>query len=126
MIPGSRSCNEEGVSLSTKRGRRSGWARKPLLWEVIIQIITETRIHWSICTVLVRIFRSFGDLFWVLIRRSGFAEDASDVKVAATFIRYSDYIELYSLIGTSNTSHNGLRTLSLLLSTETSAWEWYS
>lgn len=53
-------------------------------------------------------------------------EDASDVKIAATFIRYSDYIELYSLIGTSNTSHNGLRTLSLLLSTETSAWEWYS
>lgn len=55
-----------------------------------------------------------------------FAEDASDVKVAATFIRYSDYIELYSLIVASNTSHNGLRTLSLLLSTETSAWEWYS
>ncbi|KAF9643590.1 hypothetical protein BDM02DRAFT_3264018 [Thelephora ganbajun] len=53
-------------------------------------------------------------------------EDASDVKISATFIRYSDYIELYSLIGASNTSHNGLRTLSLLLSTETSAWEWYS
>ena len=48
------------------------------------------------------------------------------MKVAATFIRYSDYIELYSLIGASNTSHNGLRTLSLLLSTEASAWEWYS
>ena len=54
------------------------------------------------------------------------AEDASDVKIAATFIRYSDYVELYSLIGSSNTSHNGLRTLSLLLSTESSAWEWYS
>ena len=48
------------------------------------------------------------------------------MKIAATFIRYSDYIELYSLIGASNTSHNGLRTLSLLLSTEASAWEWYS
>jgi len=55
-----------------------------------------------------------------------FAEDSSDVKIAATFIRYSDYIELYSLIAASNTSHNGLRTLSLLLSTEASAWEWYS
>lgn len=53
-------------------------------------------------------------------------EDSSDVKIAATFVRYSDYIELYSLIASSNTSHNGLRTLSLLLSTDTSAWEWYS
>ena len=55
-----------------------------------------------------------------------FSEDVLDVKIATTFIRYSDYIELYSLIGTSNTFHNGLKTLSPLLSTETSAWEWYS
>jgi len=53
-------------------------------------------------------------------------EDASDVKITATYIRYSDYIQLYSLIAASNTSHAGLRTLSLLLSTEHTAWEWYS
>jgi len=52
--------------------------------------------------------------------------DASDVNVAATYIRYSDYIQLYALILASNTSHAGLRTLSLLLSTEHTAWEWYS
>ncbi|KAJ7041242.1 hypothetical protein C8F04DRAFT_1080744 [Mycena alexandri] len=53
-------------------------------------------------------------------------EDASDVKIASTFIRYSDYIHLFSLIANSNTSHNGLRTLSLLITAEYSAWEWYS
>ncbi|KAJ3890776.1 hypothetical protein GG344DRAFT_48753 [Lentinula edodes] len=53
-------------------------------------------------------------------------EDASDVQIAATFIKYSDYIELYRLISTSNTSHAGLRTLSLLITAEYSAWEWYS
>ncbi|THH20582.1 hypothetical protein EW146_g794 [Bondarzewia mesenterica] len=52
--------------------------------------------------------------------------DASDVKLAATFIKYSDYVELYSLIESSNTSHSGLKTLSLLLSSEYSAWQWYS
>lgn len=53
-------------------------------------------------------------------------EDSSDVKIAATFIRYSDYVELSNLIATSNTSHSGLRTLSLLITAEYSAWEWYS
>ncbi|KAL0579864.1 hypothetical protein V5O48_002111 [Marasmius crinis-equi] len=53
-------------------------------------------------------------------------EDSSDVRIAATFIRYSDYIELSHLIATSNTSHAGLRTLSLLITAEYSAWEWYS
>ncbi|KAF8827843.1 hypothetical protein HHX47_DHR4000645 [Lentinula edodes] len=53
-------------------------------------------------------------------------EDASDVQIAATFIKYSDYIELYRLISTSNTSHAGLHTLSLLITAEYSAWEWYS
>jgi E3 ubiquitin-protein ligase RNF13 len=33
---------------------------------------------------------------------------------------------LSTLIATSNTSHSGLRTLSLLITTEYSAWEWYS
>ncbi|KDQ62630.1 hypothetical protein JAAARDRAFT_30544 [Jaapia argillacea MUCL 33604] len=52
--------------------------------------------------------------------------DSSDVLIASTFIKYSDYLQLMSLIATSNTSHSGLKTLSLLISTEYSAWEWYS
>ncbi|ESK90520.1 e3 ubiquitin-protein ligase rnf13-like [Moniliophthora roreri MCA 2997] len=53
-------------------------------------------------------------------------EDSSDVRIAATFIKYSDYVELSTLIAASNTSHAGLRTLSLLITAEYSAWEWYS
>ncbi|THV03010.1 hypothetical protein K435DRAFT_716181 [Dendrothele bispora CBS 962.96] len=53
-------------------------------------------------------------------------EDASDVHIAATFIKFSDYVQLFSLIQASNTSHAGLRTLSLLITAEYSAWEWYS
>lgn len=53
-------------------------------------------------------------------------QGASDVEIAATFIKYWDYAELLALISSSNTSHAGLRTVSLLLSTEYSAWEWYS
>ncbi|KAG5644770.1 hypothetical protein DXG03_007678 [Asterophora parasitica] len=53
-------------------------------------------------------------------------EDSSDVKIAATYIKYSDYMHLSSLIDNSNTSHSGLRTLSLLITAEYSAWEWYS
>lgn len=52
--------------------------------------------------------------------------DATDVTIAATFIKYWDYAELLSIIAASNTSHSGLRTVSLLLNTEYSAWEWYS
>jgi E3 ubiquitin-protein ligase RNF13/E3 ubiquitin-protein ligase RNF167 len=52
--------------------------------------------------------------------------DASDVKIASTFIRYADYVTLYALIAASNTSHSGMRTLSLLITAEYSAWEWYS
>ncbi|TFK52505.1 hypothetical protein OE88DRAFT_1657803 [Heliocybe sulcata] len=52
--------------------------------------------------------------------------DSSDVMIAATFIKYSDYMELMALISVSNTWHAGLRTLSLLITTEYSAWEWYS
>ncbi|CAL1712341.1 unnamed protein product [Somion occarium] len=55
-----------------------------------------------------------------------YSENASDVKIAATYIKYWDYLQLSSLIASSNTSHNGLRTLSLLITTEYSAWEWYS
>ncbi|KAL4262708.1 RING-type domain-containing protein [Pleurotus pulmonarius] len=53
-------------------------------------------------------------------------EDASDIKIASTFIKHSAYMELSSLIATSNTSHSGLPTLSLLITAEYSAWEWYS
>ncbi|KAJ8480662.1 hypothetical protein ONZ51_g6509 [Trametes cubensis] len=52
--------------------------------------------------------------------------DASDVTIAATYIKYWDYVQLSSMIAVSNTTHNGLKTLSLLISTEYSAWEWYS
>ncbi|KAG1748570.1 hypothetical protein EDB19DRAFT_1893679 [Suillus lakei] len=37
-----------------------------------------------------------------------------------------DYKELSLLINSSTTSHAGLRTLSLLITTQYSAWEWYS
>ncbi|KAJ7734012.1 hypothetical protein DFH07DRAFT_130393 [Mycena maculata] len=53
-------------------------------------------------------------------------EDASDIHIASTFIKYSDYVHLSTLIAASNTSHSGLRTLSLLITAEYSAWEWYS
>ncbi|KAH9065299.1 hypothetical protein EDB87DRAFT_1555441 [Lactarius vividus] len=53
-------------------------------------------------------------------------EDASDVTIAATYIKYSSYAELYSLISTSNTSQAGLKTVSLLIRSEFSAWQWYS
>ncbi len=54
------------------------------------------------------------------------AGDASDVKIAATYIKYWDYVQLSSMIANSNTTHSGLKTLSLLINTEYSAWEWYS
>lgn len=54
------------------------------------------------------------------------AGDSSDVTIAATYIKYWDYVQLSAMIATSNTTHNGLKTLSLLISTEYSAWEWYS
>ncbi|KAI0036573.1 hypothetical protein K488DRAFT_40943 [Vararia minispora EC-137] len=52
--------------------------------------------------------------------------DSSDVKIAATFIKFSDYVQLQNLIAASNTSHSGLRTLSMLISSEYSPWQWYS
>lgn len=53
-------------------------------------------------------------------------EDASDVTIPSTYIRYADYKELIVLIKSSTTSHAGLKTLSLLIAAEYSAWEWYS
>ncbi|KAH7914249.1 hypothetical protein BJ138DRAFT_1210048 [Hygrophoropsis aurantiaca] len=52
--------------------------------------------------------------------------DASDVTIHSTYIKYSDYNDLISLIKSSTTSHAGLQTLSLLITTQYSAWEWYS
>lgn len=52
--------------------------------------------------------------------------DASDVKIASTYIKWSDYKELSLLINSSTTSHAGLRTLSLSITSQYSAWEWYS
>ncbi|EIN12856.1 hypothetical protein PUNSTDRAFT_61229 [Punctularia strigosozonata HHB-11173 SS5] len=53
-------------------------------------------------------------------------EDASDVTIAATFIRFSDYSQLFSFIRHSNTTHNGLRTVSLSISAESLESAWYS
>ncbi|KAH7927806.1 hypothetical protein BV22DRAFT_1193366 [Leucogyrophana mollusca] len=52
--------------------------------------------------------------------------DASDVTIHSTYIKYSDYKDLSVLIKSSTTSHAGLQTLSLLITTQYSAWEWYS
>jgi hypothetical protein len=48
------------------------------------------------------------------------------VKIPSTYITYLDYLHLSTLIAASNTSHSGLRTLSLLITAEYGAWEWYS
>jgi E3 ubiquitin-protein ligase RNF13/E3 ubiquitin-protein ligase RNF167 len=53
-------------------------------------------------------------------------EDSSDISIAATYIKFSDYMQLWQLIEASNTTHSGMRTLSLLITAEYSAWEWYS
>ncbi|KAF8798901.1 hypothetical protein BYT27DRAFT_7122184 [Phlegmacium glaucopus] len=53
-------------------------------------------------------------------------EDSSDIKIASTYIKYADYARLNTLILNSNTTHSGLHTLSLLITAEYSAWEWYS
>ena len=67
------------------------------------------------------------DTFWMSVRHlTSSAEDASDVNIAATYIKFSDYMQLYRLIRTSNTTHSGLKTLGLLITAEHSAWEWYS
>lgn len=52
--------------------------------------------------------------------------DASDIVTASTYITYSDYSDLMLLINSSTTRHAGLKTLSLLITTKYSAWEWYS
>ncbi|KAG2155777.1 uncharacterized protein EDB93DRAFT_1128163 [Suillus bovinus] len=52
--------------------------------------------------------------------------DASDVEIVSTYITWSDYKELSLLIHSSTTSHAGLKTLSLMITTQYSPWEWYS
>lgn len=53
-------------------------------------------------------------------------EDTTDITIPATYITYVDYLQLYSLITSSNTTHSGFQTLSLLITAEYSPWEWYS
>ncbi|KAJ7675504.1 hypothetical protein B0H14DRAFT_3537079 [Mycena olivaceomarginata] len=50
--------------------------------------------------------------------------DASDVKIASTFIKYVDYVTLFALIAASNTYHSGMRTLSLLITAEYSGYSY--
>ncbi|KAF8555760.1 hypothetical protein OG21DRAFT_1567273 [Imleria badia] len=52
--------------------------------------------------------------------------DASDIVTPSTYITYADYNDLILLIDSSTTRHAGLKTLSLLITTQYSAWEWYS
>ncbi|KAH8822538.1 hypothetical protein DL96DRAFT_1618097 [Flagelloscypha sp. PMI_526] len=52
--------------------------------------------------------------------------DSSDVKIPATFVSHSSYETLLDLIGKSNTTKNGLQTISVLLEGEYGSWEWYS
>ncbi|EIW74702.1 hypothetical protein CONPUDRAFT_67133 [Coniophora puteana RWD-64-598 SS2] len=52
--------------------------------------------------------------------------DASDIIIPSTYLRYADYAELNALIKSSTTWHAGIQTLSLLIATQYSAWEWYS
>ena len=52
--------------------------------------------------------------------------DASDIDIPSVYLKYSDYAELGVLIRSSTTSHAGIQTLSLLIATQYSAWEWYS
>lgn len=52
--------------------------------------------------------------------------DASDILTPSTYITYTDYNDLIHLIDSSTTRHADLKTLSLLITTRYSAWEWYS
>lgn len=52
--------------------------------------------------------------------------DASDIVTPSTYITFADYHDLMLLIDSSTTRHAGLKTLSLLITTQYSAWEWYS
>jgi len=52
--------------------------------------------------------------------------ESSDVKIPATFIRFSDYARLSQMIATSNTSTSGIRTVSLQITSDYASWEWYS
>jgi hypothetical protein len=49
-----------------------------------------------------------------------------DINVAATFVRYSDYLSLISLIDSSETIHSGLRTVSLLIGADIPSGGWLS
>ena len=52
--------------------------------------------------------------------------DSSDIRIPSTYITHDSYNSLSSLIGSSNTSIFGLRTVSVGIVTDTTGWEWYS
>ena len=52
--------------------------------------------------------------------------DSSDIQIPSIYITHDSYNTLSSLIGSSNTSIFGLRTVSVGITTDTSGWEWYS
>lgn len=56
-------------------------------------------------------------------------EYTGDISIPSTYIRWTDYTSLTKMIQTSNTTHSGLPTLSLLISSDGQGgvWgEWYS
>ena len=108
--------------MSRKSGRHSDWVQKRSLLAVKTLRFQAFLTTWLTCIVLVQ-FRLFVVKHVILIYAS---EDSSDIKIASTYIRYSDYVRLNTLISNSNTTHSGLRTLSLLITAEYAAWEWYS
>lgn len=95
------------------QSRRSWWRRSWIVWlSRYFSKHVQPRCLWFN-------FWRFG--ISILI-----SEDSSDVVIPSTYIKYTDYIQLEALIAASNTTHSGLPTLSLLITAEYSAWEWYS
>lgn len=52
--------------------------------------------------------------------------ETGDVNITATFIKFVDYTQLNDLINHSDTIHSGLRTVSLLISSDAPAGGWIS
>jgi hypothetical protein len=54
------------------------------------------------------------------------AFSGEDINITATYIKFSDYEQLNSLIEHSSTVHSGLRTVSLVISPDTPSGGWVS
>ena len=61
-----------------------------------------------------------GTNFWQLI------VDRDDINIPSFYIQKSSYDDLMSIIKASNTTTSGLRTVSILMTIDYGAWEWYS